>query len=112
MAGLTLWLGVLYLPYVGRGFLKDDFRWIAEGRIESVDDLLRIVTGNLGFYRPVVTLTFGFDYALYGLHAYGYALTNFGLLVACVGQSLTLTSSTVDNPPSPCAPIPSAFTLS
>jgi hypothetical protein len=38
MAGLTLWLGVLYLPYVGRGFLKDDFRWIAEGRIESVDD--------------------------------------------------------------------------
>jgi hypothetical protein len=84
MAGLTLWLGVLYLPYVGRGFLKDDFRWIAEGRIESVDDLFRIVTGNLGFYRPVVTLTFGFDYALYGLHAYGYALTNFGLLVACV----------------------------
>ena len=31
---------------------------------------------------------------------------------ACVGNSLTLTSSTVDRPPRPWAPMPSAFTFS
>jgi hypothetical protein len=84
MAALTIWLGVLYLPYVGRGFIKDDFRWITEGRVDAITDVGRILTGNLGFYRPLVTLTFALDHALYGLHAYGYAVTNFVVLIACV----------------------------
>ena len=81
---LVCWLGLVYLPDIGRGFLKDDFRWIAEGRIASFADLSRIVSGNLGFYRPLVTLTFSANHALFGLHSYPYALTNLAGLVLCV----------------------------
>jgi hypothetical protein len=35
-----------------------------------------------------------------------------GFEAACVGYSLTFTSSTVESPPRPCAPMPSAFTFS
>ena len=36
---LLCWLALLYVPDLGRGFLKDDFRWIAESRITSVSDV-------------------------------------------------------------------------
>ncbi len=41
---------------------------------------------------------------------FGIIATGFD--AACVGNSLSLTSSTVVSPPRPCAPIPSALTFS
>ena len=62
-------LALLYVPDLGRGFLKDDCRWIAEGRITSVRDVWHVLTVNVAPYRPLVTHTFSADFALFDLHA-------------------------------------------
>lgn len=74
----------IYTPVLGRGFIKDDFRWIATGRINDLSDLWRIFTINVGFYRPLVSATFGIDYHIFGLQPLGYGLTNLLLLLLSV----------------------------
>ena len=83
MALLLLALALIYLPDVGHGFIRDDFMWVRAGRVQDLSDLGRIVTGNVGFYRPMVTATFAVNYAMFGLSPFPYALTNLGLLIAC-----------------------------
>jgi len=68
---------------MGHGFLRDDFMWVRAARVETPSDLRRIFTGNVGFYRPVVTASFAIDRAVFGLRPLPYALTNFALLIAC-----------------------------
>jgi hypothetical protein len=72
----------IYVPALGHGFVKDDFRWIAAGDVHSPDDLRRIFTTNVGFYRPLVTSSFAIDRAAWGLDPRGYAFTNLLLLAA------------------------------
>lgn len=81
LAAAALFL-VIYLPDAGHGFISDDFRWIVEGRLATPADLVRVFTSNVGFYRPVVTLSFGLDYALWGDNARGYGVTNLALCLA------------------------------
>jgi hypothetical protein len=71
-----------YLPDLGHGFIKDDFRWIHDGRSESLADLASLFTTNVGFYRPLVTVSFAADYAVWDLSPFGYGLTNLLLLTA------------------------------
>lgn len=78
---------VIYLPDAGRGFIADDYRWIIDGRIQSPADLVHTFTSNVGFYRPVVSLSFAADYALWGSSPRGYGLTNIGL---CLLTALAL----------------------
>ena len=73
----------IYLPDIGHGFVRDDFHWIRAGLIASPDDLTRLLSRDVGFYRPVVLASFSVNYALFGLHAFPYALTNLVLLAAC-----------------------------
>src|SRR6266850_3560981 len=73
---------IIYLPALGRGFVKDDYRWIEESRVHAPADLGRLFTANVGFYRPLVAATFAADYALWGLNPRGYAATNVILLLA------------------------------
>jgi len=73
---------IIYLPDAGHGFISDDFRWIVEGRLEAAADLPRIFTSNVGFYRPVVMLSFGLDRALWNGAARGYGITNVALCLA------------------------------
>lgn len=73
---------VIYLPDIGHGFIADDFRWIVESRAEAPGDLVRLFTSNVGFYRPLVALTFTIDHALWGATALGYGLTNLLLFTA------------------------------
>ena len=88
-AAIVVSVSVLSLVYgcdAGRGFVKDDFVWIAGSR-----DLSRlIVPGAAVFFRPVVSLTFWVDHALFGLDPLGYGLTNLALLLACVGMLFLL----------------------
>src|SRR5207244_795877 len=70
-----------YLPDIGHGFISDDHRWIKESRIESAGDAARLFRSNIGFYRPLVALSFGLDNRLWGERAFGYALTNLALLL-------------------------------
>jgi hypothetical protein len=42
---------LIYLPDIGHGFVKDDFRWIDVGRLASLADLPRLLAADVGFYR-------------------------------------------------------------
>ena len=34
---------ITYLPAAGHGFVKDDFRWVNESRVRSLQDLVQLV---------------------------------------------------------------------
>ena len=79
-------LAIVYGCDAGHGFVKDDFVWIASSQVESPGDIVRLVApGTAGFFRPVVSLTFAINRALFGLDPLGYGLTNVALLFACIG---------------------------
>jgi hypothetical protein len=82
-AGVLL-LIVIYAVDAGHGFIKDDFQWIATSRIVVPGDLSRLLEAPTGFFRPLVSLSFAADYAMFGLRPRGYGLTNLALLLACV----------------------------
>ena len=74
---------VVYLPDVGHGFVKDDFFWILSSRSEQPSDLIALFTSNVGFYRPLVALTFAADYRVWGMQPFGYGLTNLIVFAGC-----------------------------
>lgn len=71
-----------YLGDAGHGFIKDDFRWIRETRVESPADVARLFERTDGFYRPLVSLTFALNSAMFGLEPRAYGLTNLSMTVA------------------------------
>jgi hypothetical protein len=73
----------IYLPDIGRGFIHDDFRWIRESRVGALTGVPALFGQNIGFYRPLVSLTFAADHALWGLAPRLYGLTNLGLIAIC-----------------------------
>jgi hypothetical protein len=73
----------VYLPDIGRGFVKDDFRWIRDARAAIAEPSASIFPAMPDFYRPLVTWTFAADYRVHGLTARGYGFTNLGLFLAC-----------------------------
>jgi hypothetical protein len=75
----------VYLPDIGRGFVKDDFTWIRDGRAMRADVSHALQPDAPGFYRPLVTATFAFDDALHGLNARAYGFTNLALYLLCIG---------------------------
>jgi len=77
-------LALIYIPDIGHGFLRDDFMWIRVAQVETPSDLSRMFTGNVGFYRPAVTVSFAINRAVFGLRPLPYALTNFALLIVAV----------------------------
>lgn len=79
---LLLTLLAIYLPGIGRGFIKDDFVWIAQNRMTRPADLLVPFTHAPDFYRPIVALSFAADWRLFGAEPLGYGLTNLALLLA------------------------------
>ena len=89
----------IYADALGHGFVKDDFRWIAAADVRSPGDLLRVFSTNVGFYRPLVTLSFAIDRGIWNLDPRGYACTNLMLLVAdaallfVLARRLSLSSS-------------------
>jgi hypothetical protein len=72
-----------YAPDVGRGFIKDDFRWILESRVQAPADIVRPFVDTTGFFRPIVSLTFAANERLFGTDPGGYGVTNLLLAVAC-----------------------------
>jgi hypothetical protein len=82
-SGPALAFLLIYGPAVGRGFISDDFGWIAQSRVSSFSRAVALFAENHGFYRPLVALSFAADYALFGMNARGFGWTNFLLAVAC-----------------------------
>lgn len=81
-AAPLLALAAIYLPDLGHGFVKDDFAWILGSRVSGAAGWLDVFQRHNGFYRPLVSLSFTLNERLFGLHAFGYGLTNFGLVLA------------------------------
>src|SRR5262249_9136122 len=83
----TAWfvfVAAVYLPDIGRGFVKDDFGWIDAGRRAAHAPAAAFVERKTGFYRPLGELSFAAHTTLYGLAPRGYGFTNLALYVACV----------------------------
>ena len=75
------WLAI-YLPDTGRGFIKDDFAWLLAAPLAS-SPWDAAWTASTGFFRPLVSLSFTLNHALFGLHSFGYGLTNLLLALGC-----------------------------
>jgi hypothetical protein len=88
-------------------FLDHDFRatdtlaLIESGRLESPADVGRIFSEELlsgtsfaagPYYRPIPVLSYGADHAVWGLHAFGYNLTNTMLHILVAGATFVLTA--------------------
>jgi hypothetical protein len=87
---LAALFAAIYSDALGHGFVKDDFRWIAAADVHSAGDLQRVFATNVGFYRPLVTLSFAIDRGIWNLDPRGYAVTNLILLVADAGLLFVL----------------------
>jgi len=83
---------VAYWPWLSLGHLGfDTYPLILTSRIASAADFFdsfreELMDGRYPhghFYRPVTTLSFALDHAVWGLDAFGYHLDQLGLLVAC-----------------------------
>jgi hypothetical protein len=90
-AALGTFLAV-YVPAAGRGFIKDDFRWIVESRAGTIADLARPFVDTTGFFRPVVALTFAANEWAFGAEPWGYGATNLLLSLLCAGSVAWLAS--------------------
>src|SRR5258706_4044580 len=88
LAALVLLAGV-YGCDAGHGFVKDDFVWILTSRVEHAADFRRLLGAPTGFFRPLVSVSFAIDHALFGLSPLGYGLCYLCLLLSC-GWMLSL----------------------
>jgi len=87
----ALFAAAVYAPWVGIAFVKDDYGWItlAINALHRPVSLFDVDSSGF-FFRPLVTLSFAVDYALYGLHARGFGITNLLLTAGCVGSIVWL----------------------
>jgi protein O-mannosyl-transferase len=69
---------LLYLPTLDNPFVYDDFRLIAENPfVRQLSDLRAMLTRDIT--RPLVTLSYAIDTAVWGAKPFGYHLTNLVL---------------------------------
>jgi hypothetical protein len=73
---LTFLQITIYAPNVGRGFIRDDFIWLDNVIREGQIDYIRPFTKTTGFFRPLVSFTFGIQYQLHGLRPEPFGLFN------------------------------------
>ncbi len=97
-AALLLTLLAVYLPDLGHGFLRDDFAWIRSSRLSGLADLPRLFATDNGFYRPLVSLSFAINHAIFGLSPGGYGLTNLLLMLAAAAALFSLTRASGQSP--------------
>jgi hypothetical protein len=78
-----LFIVAVFLPDIGRGFVKDDFAWIATGRAGLTDIGAIVRPRTPGFYRPLVAASFALNYRFFGLNARDYGIMNLALYALC-----------------------------
>jgi hypothetical protein len=90
IAAWLLFVTAALLPDVGRGFVKDDFSWIATGRAGLADPMSIVRPTQSGFFRPLVAASFAVNYYWFGLAARLYGLTNLVLYGLCAAAIVLL----------------------
>ena len=90
---------IAYLPDIGHGLVRDDFGWIRHSRLIDGRLLTDLFQANVGFYRPLVMVSFALDYVIWEVRPFGYGLTNLAMvivnaaLVYALARRLTLPSA-------------------
>jgi hypothetical protein len=79
LALLTFLQVIIYAPNVGKGFIRDDFTWLDNVVREGHADYIRPFTRTTGFFRPLVSFTFGIQYQLHGLRPEPFGFFNLVL---------------------------------
>ena len=67
---------LIYAPRVGKGFVSDDFNWLANTARDGKVNLFRPFIETTGFYRPLVGVSFGIQYLMSGLNPGPYGMFN------------------------------------
>ncbi|HEY7289349.1 MAG TPA: hypothetical protein VH583_05885 [Vicinamibacterales bacterium] len=98
LVGLVF-VAAVYAPDVGHGFIKDDFRWLADVRLVRAAPSEAIFPSLPNFYRPVVTSTFLADYAVAGLDSRLYGFTNLLFYILCAAGIFGLLRAVGVGPP-------------
>jgi hypothetical protein len=100
LLGLVIVLQVIiFAPHAGTGFVTDDFVWLDNIVIDGEVDYLRPLTITTGFFRPLVSWTFGLQYELHGMNSRPYGWFNLFLhLVNIFLVYLLLSSAAICRP--------------
>ena len=85
----TAWL-LVYGPTINGGFIKDDFAWVYNSRLNGWSSISPTSASPGGFYRPLVQLTFSATEASFGTNPVPYALTNLLLGLGCAASVFAL----------------------
>ncbi len=92
-AGLALLALAVFANSLGNGFVFDDFDLVVrEGRIRNLSGLSAFIGDS---YRPIRTISYAIDYAIWGLNPTGFRVTNIvihsinAILVLWVARRLT-----------------------
>ena len=67
---------LIFIPNVGEGYIRDDLTWLENAVPDGKVDYFRPFTKTTGFFRPMVSMTFGLQYQIYGLHPKPFGLFN------------------------------------
>lgn len=90
---------IIFAPHVGTGFVTDDFIWLDNIVINGEVDYWRHFTITTGFFRPLVSWTFGLQYELHGMNSRPYGWFNLFLhLVNILLVYLLLSSVEISRP--------------
>jgi len=90
---------IIFAPHVGTGFVTDDFIWLDNIVIDGEVDYGRPLTITTGFFRPLVSWTFGLQYELHGMNSRPYGWFNLFLhLVNILLVYLLLSSAAIFRP--------------
>jgi len=100
LLGLVLVLqAIIFAPHVGTGFITDDFIWLDNIVINGKVDYWRPFTITTGFFRPLVSWTFGLQYELHGMNSRAFGRFNLFLhLVNILLVYLLLSSVELSRP--------------
>ena len=66
----------IYIEHVGTGFIKDDFNWLGNVIADGEVDYLKPFSESTGFYRPLISLSFGIQYQIHGMNPRPYGVFN------------------------------------
>jgi hypothetical protein len=90
---------IIFAPHAGTGFVTDDFIWVDNIVIDGKVDYLGPLTITTGFFRPLVSWTFGLQYELHGMNSRPYGWFNLFLhLVNILLVYLLLSSAAISRP--------------
>jgi hypothetical protein len=66
----------IYWPAVGQGFISDDFIWIESTLNQGEIDYFKPFHETTGFFRPLIAVTFAWQYHAAGMNPRPYGLFN------------------------------------